>query len=430
MIARDVRDSGRRLEGLRITASRAQANLTVAVASSGRFHLLDLARELDGLGADVKFYSYVSRRRAKAFGLPERCHVALLPLLFPLVALERLFPQILPRAVERMMCWALDVLVTLRLQRCDIFIGMSGIYLRAARFAQRRYGALVHLHRSSRHILSQRDILARLPGARQVSPFMMRRELEGYALADHIIVPSSHVVESFSPWPTLAAKLFLNPLGVDTDLFPLQNGRLREQTPTVLFVGQWSLRKGVDVLAEAISAMPGVRLVHVGALSDAPFPTDPRFVHHDHVPQHQLPGFYSTAHVFVLPSREDGFGVVLSQALSSGLQVVCTDRTGGPDLAALPGFCRLVRTIPAENAMALRVALEHALVDATGKTGVEPITRTERELLGWRCYAERDLRFMRGVLARRRRPGAGLSSRTGNEPAAQMYEAPPPQTFK
>lgn len=386
----------------------------MAIASAGRFHLLDLARELDRLGVNVKFYSYVSRKRAKEFGLPERCHAGLLPLLFPVVALQRLFPQVLPRATERIVCWALDLLVMLRLKKCDIFICMSGIYLWSPRLAHRKYGALVHLHRSSRHILSQKEILARLPGAQQVSPFMVRRELEGYALADHIIVPSSHVVESFSPWPALAGKVFLNPLGVDLDLFPIQDRVSREQTPTILFVGQWSLRKGVDVLARAIAAMPRVRLIHVGALSDAPFPADFRFVHHDHVPQQQLPAFYSTAHVFVLPSREDGFGVVLSQALSCGLQVVCTDRTGGPDLAALPGFARLVRTVPADDVQALRAALEHALDDATGKTSVEPITKAERDLLGWRCYAERTLRFMQSMSAEKRRAGRGCAKETSD----------------
>jgi alpha-maltose-1-phosphate synthase len=392
-----------------MTSSSEQPSLTVAIASAGRFHLLDLARELDRLGADVKFYSYVSRRRAKAFGLPERCHAGLLPLLFPVVALQRLFPQILPRVTEWILCWALDLLVSLRLQKCDVFVCMSGIYLRSPRLAHSKYGASVHLHRSSRHILSQKKILAGLPSAQQVSPFMVRRELKGYALADHIIVPSSHVVESFSPWPDLAGKVFLNPLGVDIDLFPIQNRASREQTPTVLFVGQWSLRKGVDVLAQAIATMPGVRLVHVGTLSDAPFPADSRFVHHGHVPQQQLPAYYSKAHVFVLPSREDGFGVVLSQALSSGLQVVCTDRTGGPDLAALPGFARLVRTVPPDDAEALRTALEEALDDATGKTSVQPITNAERDLLGWRHYAERTLRFMQSISAEKRRAGRGCS---------------------
>src|SRR6476620_1559314 len=93
--------------------------LRVGIASAGRFHLLDLARELDAFGIDVRFYSYVPRERAKAFGLPGRCHVALLPFLFPLLGLERLFPRLLPRIIERLMCWALDMLVIFQMRRCD-----------------------------------------------------------------------------------------------------------------------------------------------------------------------------------------------------------------------------------------------------------------------------------------------------------------------
>jgi glycosyltransferase involved in cell wall biosynthesis len=212
------------------------------------------------------------------------------------------------------------------------------------------------------------------------------------------MVPSTHVVESFDPWPEYARKLFLNPLGVDIDQFPLQQHELLPERPTVLFVGQWSYRKGVDVLADAIKTMVGVRLIHVGALSDAPFPKDPRFVHYDHVPQRKLTEFYGATHVFVLPSREDGFGVVLSQALSSGRQVVCTDRTGGPDLARLAGLSRFIRIVPAEDAHALSNALAQALDDATGTTCVGPITQTERQMLGWACYAARALEFMEQVL--------------------------------
>ena len=71
--------------------TRPSSTLRVGIATSGRFHLLDLARELDGLGVDVQFYSYVPQKRAEKFGLPGRCHVALLPFLFPLVAMERLY---------------------------------------------------------------------------------------------------------------------------------------------------------------------------------------------------------------------------------------------------------------------------------------------------------------------------------------------------
>ena len=365
--------------------------VTVGVAASGRFHLLDLARELDALGVDTRFYSYVSRSRAASFGLPRRCHVALLPYLFPLVALERLLPRFFPHTVERLMCWMLDLLVIMRMRRCNVFICMSGMYLLAARFARWRYGALIHLHRSSRHILSQQKILEGLPHARQVSNFMVRRELAGYSIADYIIVPSIHVTESFVSWPEFVSKLFLNPLGVDIDQFPRQKKTRPSKQPTVLFVGQWSYRKGVDVLVGAIKAMAGVRLIHVGALADAPFPIDPQFVHHDHVSQKKLPEFYELAQVLALPSREDGFGVVLAQALSSGLQVVCTDRTGGPDLAKLPGISRLIHVVPADAPDALHRALARALDDAST---VPPITEPERQSLSWRCYAERDLAFM------------------------------------
>jgi alpha-maltose-1-phosphate synthase len=372
--------------------------MRIGVAASGRFHLLDLARELDALGAEVSFYSYVTRKRASSFGLPTRCHVALFPFLFPLVAWERVFPRFLSDFIEQAMCWALDAVVILRMRKCDVFICMSGLYLQAPRYARWRYGARVHLHRSSQHILSQQEILASLPGARQVSLFMVQRELKGYAIADSIIVPSMHVVESFAKWPECAEKLYLNPLGVDVAQFPLRNSTPSLEMPTVLFVGQWSYRKGVDVLTSSIKRLPGLRLVHVGALSDAPFPTDPEFVHYDYVPQRKLVDFYRMAHVFVLPSREDGFGVVLSQALSCGLQVVCTDRTGGPDLAKLPGLARFIHVVSPDDSEALRQAILDALDAVAVGTGVAGITEVERETLGWRHYAARDLAFMREKL--------------------------------
>jgi alpha-maltose-1-phosphate synthase len=378
--------------------NRTETRLRVGIAASGRFHVLDLARELDALGADVSFYSFVPRKQAEAFGLPSRCQVSMLPILFPLVAVERLLPRFFPRTIERLMCWALDMLVILRMRRCDVFVCMSGIYVQAPRFAKKRYGARVVLHRGSRHILSQKEILARIPKARQVTPFMIERELQGYALADQIAVASAHVVESFAPWPDHARKLSQNPYGVDLDQFPLRDATHLLERPTVLFVGQWSYRKGGDVLAEAIFAMDGVRLIHVGSLSDVPFPADPRFIHHEAVPQYKLKEFYERAHVFALASREDGFGMVISQALASGLPVVCTDRTGGPDLARLPGFARLIRVVHADDPRQLGDALLKALDEAAGKTALKPITEDERQMLGWKCYASRELKMMQEVL--------------------------------
>ena len=339
------------------------------------------------MGVDVRFYSYVPRKRAEKCGLPRRCHVALLPFVFPLVAMQQLLPRSFRGAMERLMCWALDATTILRLRRCDVFICMSGIYLQAARFAKWRYGAKIFLERGSRHILSQRMILAETPQAEQVTSFTVRRELLGYTIADRIAVPSSHVLDSFAPWPETARKLFLNPYGVDLSQFPLRRPDSIAE-PTVLFVGNWSYQKGADVLIKAME-MTSAPLVHVGALVDVPFPDHPRFIHYDPVPQWELERFYRMAPVFVLASRQDGFGMVLLQALASGLLVVCTDRTGGADLARLPELARLIRIVPTGDPEALRVALTQALEQARDNGAKPMITEAERQSLSWREYALR-----------------------------------------
>jgi len=361
--------------------------MKIAIASIGRFHVLDLARELDRDGFDVAFHSYVPRRRAQRFGLPAHCHRALLPYVAPLVAWKQFAPRFLPDAQERAMAHALDAAVSATMSPCDVFICMSGMYLEAARKAKERFGAQVWLERGSRHILSQRDILSGL-GARGPSQFVIDRELAGYELADRIVVPSSHVVESFKERaPALLPKLFINPYGVDLGQFPQRTARPSNCVPTVLFVGAWSKRKGADVLVDAIRRLDGVRLLHVGGIVDLPFPSDePRFTHVDSVAQWKLKEYYAQADVFALASREEGLAMVQAQALASGLALVCTDRTGGADLALSPQLSErifLASTDTAAFSKSIAVALKET------RSGLSRLQETDRELLSWSAYGER-----------------------------------------
>ena len=50
-------------------------------------------------------------------------------------------------------------------------------------------------------------------------------------------------------------------------------------------------------------------------------------------PPEELPRFFAQADVFILPSRYDGWGVVVNQAIGAGLPVICSDMVGaGHDL--------------------------------------------------------------------------------------------------
>ena len=299
-------------------------------------------------------------------------------------------PRLLPRMRERMLYASLNRAVMMRLRPCDVFICMSGIYLEAARFAKERFGATIWLHRGSRHILSQDEILAAVPGAERPSPLAIRRELEGYGLADRVVVPSRHVAESFRQHRPIFGKLFYNPYGVDLAMFPLCVKKAPTEPVSFLFVGLWCLRKGCDLLAEAVRKVPGVRLTHVGAVGDLNFPTGgDRFLHLDPVPQPELARFYSAADVFVLASREDGFGIVLAQALASGLPLLCTDRTGGADLAHTPFLALRITVVPAGDLDALVSGIAGWRARLRAGDDLPLLEATDREKLSWAAYARR-----------------------------------------
>src|SRR5262249_52683542 len=69
-----------------------------------------------------------------------------------------------------------------------------------------------------------------------------------------------------------------------------------------------------------------------------------------------LPGYFGRSDVFVLPSRHDGWGVVVNQALAAGLPVITSDAVGaGLDLVekGVNGMC-----VPANDVEGLYRAME------------------------------------------------------------------------
>ena len=120
--------------------------------------------------------------------------------------------------------------------------------------------------------------------------------------------------------------------------------RVREADEVVfLFCGQMIARKGVDVLFAAFARLDArARLLLVGReaelpamLAALPESARVRVEYAGFQSPDVLPRFFAQADVFVLPSRYDGWGVVVNQALGAGLPVVCSDTVGaGHDLVA------------------------------------------------------------------------------------------------
>ena len=67
----------------------------INILSQGRFHMLDLARELDHTGFDIKFYSFIPTSRCIKFGLQKKCIVSLFGIIAPFLILRRISPNYL-----------------------------------------------------------------------------------------------------------------------------------------------------------------------------------------------------------------------------------------------------------------------------------------------------------------------------------------------
>lgn len=109
---------------------------------------------------------------------------------------------------------------------------------------------------------------------------------------------------------------------------------IREQK-IVLYVGQFIERKRLDILLEAMRSMPddyglyligGKELPEYSAITDGDSYPFHNLHYIDFCTPAKLCQYYQAADVFVLPTREDTWGLVINEAMANGLPVITTDR--------------------------------------------------------------------------------------------------------
>ena len=122
----------------------------------------------------------------------------------------------------------------------------------------------------------------------------------------------------------------------------------------ILFAGRLAPEKGVEELAEATADLNLV-VAGEGPLQHL-LPQALGRVRHD-----VLEGLYRRAAIFVLPSRSEGFGVVVAEAMAFGKPVVAS-RVGGLAELVDDGVTGIL--VPSRRPDLLREALDRLLADA------------------------------------------------------------------
>ena len=226
------------------------------------------------------------------------------------------------------------------MRACRVFSSWTGICAMSLQVARQR-GAHTILGLGSAHPQTVLDLMNHERAQWGWSPLTTtphwRRIENELALADQIIVQSRFSQATLVERGIPSEKIIRLPLGVNVERFHPADSP-PAQPFRVLFLGQVMLRKGIQYLLEAWKRLGwrDAELWVVGKVTP-----DARVVleRYADLPGLKLLGYVpdqlaalQAAHVFVAPSVEDGFGLVVVEAMACGLPVVVSNHTGAGDL--------------------------------------------------------------------------------------------------
>jgi len=298
----------------------------------------------------------------------------------------------------------------------DVFHGWNSHCLGCLRRAKER-GAITFVERASAHISVQARLLAEeherfgLPRPPHLAK-LAERSLAEYETADYVRIPSEFVRRSFVEEGFPEDKLVQGPFGVDLDRFTHQPEPKRF---TVLFVGHIGVRKGAPDLLEAWARLKlggRARLVLQGWVNDAVAALVEDFRRRC---EFETPGFtrdvaesYANASVFVLPSIEDGYPLVVLEAMASGRPVIVSENAGSKDAVrdGVDGFI-----VPTRSPDAIAEKLQWLHDHPAERAEMGRAARGQALKFPWERYGHSLVAAYEKVLASRgQRPATGTLS--------------------
>jgi starch synthase len=233
----------------------------------------------------------------------------------------------------------------------------------------------------------------------------LARKDEELRLADHILVASSFTKKTLDECPFPIAPVSVIPYGANDASTPQPkdkrmgtNSRLR-----VLFVGGLSQRKGIADLFEAVELVkPHVELTVIGRKpAEQCQALEAALAKHrwiESLPREKILEEMRAHDALVFPSLFEGFGLVVTEALSQGLPVITTPHTCGPDVltAGEDGFI-----VPIRDPRAIAEKLECLHRDRERLAAMGEAALKKATALTWETYRQGVLSVVREAVAAR-----------------------------
>ncbi|MBU3200971.1 glycosyltransferase family 4 protein [Clostridium estertheticum] len=134
-------------------------------------------------------------------------------------------------------------------------------------------------------------------------------------------------------------RIFISLLTVDINKYLIERDYNRSnKTPKLLYVGSLIKRKGLDLLFDAISLVNYEFVLNVvgegeeihnleDQVQNLGIREKIKFL--GYLQQNELKKLYAESDIFVLPTREDCFGLVILEAMCAGLPIICSKYADG-----------------------------------------------------------------------------------------------------
>ena len=136
-------------------------------------------------------------------------------------------------------------------------------------------------------------------------------------------------------------RIHVMPNVIDMNKFSLPDPVRKDNKLNIGILGSMdNYRKGVDILIKAVSLLKDMDMtVHIGGYGKylstfrdmaKEFDVDGKCLFYGEIKPENIQDFYSKLDFYILPSRDETFGVVVVEAMACGLPVIAT-RCGGPE---------------------------------------------------------------------------------------------------
>jgi glycosyltransferase involved in cell wall biosynthesis len=268
---------------------------------------------------------------------------------------------------------------------------------------RRIYDLPIGYWRAARRIQSEEaerlpEWSATMPALIDSAPKLARKDQE-LKLCEHIIVASRFTADTLKEAPFELPTPYVIPYGCPPVRESVSPPNPSSHALKVLYVGGLSQRKGVAYLLDAVEALgSAVELTLIGKRVGTCKPLDAALQKHnwiDSLPHSGILEAMRAHDVLVFPSLFEGFGLVLTEALSQGMPIISTHHTCAPDIIeeGREGFI-----VPIRDAGAISEKLTVLNEDRDKLQAMKEAALSRASSMSWQQYQAGLVRAVQDIL--------------------------------